>query len=160
MPATKPVSGKDIRKMRISHEKAEARTEAERKTASSTRSLVCPDYLSPEAKREWERIVAVDSSREIPLIYDSDIAGLIMLCENWAVFIEAQTEWAKTQRVILRQKETNKIIVNPAIAEMNRISKSIMPMYERYGLTPVGRARIAADMAKLGSGNDDDPDFD
>lgn len=158
MSRTKSVINRDNN---ISHRRRDGldkREKEESKLASATRNLIVPEYLTAEAKKEWARIVEIDNSRAKPIIYDSDISMLQVLCEQWAAWIISQREWAKKQNTAWMGKDTAgnpKAIFNPYVSEMRRLAKEMKPLYAAFAMTPQGRAQFG-----IYAGKNIDNDFD
>jgi len=99
----------DNNKFHKSRDSIYRRQELEKQLQTSARNLICPDYLTTDAKVEWQRIVAIDNLRK-PIIYDSDIAMLEVLCELWCIYINEQWQRTLRQLTVIKNQETWSLI--------------------------------------------------
>lgn len=164
MSRTKSATNRDNNVSHRSREQLDIRAAAEIDLSSQTRNLACPAYLTDEAKKEWARIVSIDNSRKNKIIYDSDSAALEMLCELRSAWIRCQANWTaacgitrSTRDEIIECIELEKDIY----AELRKLSKEAELQYSKFGLTPLGRAKLAVAGAKdANKENEEDGFFD
>lgn len=119
----------------------------------TTKILRVPKYLSPEAKREWRRVMKLYNQMEADILSDLDQQALIMYCEATAVYKKAQEQWTKLQQVATPNPDGQKLI-DSILKTMERQSKIISSLSEQLCLTPVGRARMGMNATKP---EEDDP---
>ena len=112
----------------------------------------CPDWLSPEAKKFWKRLVPILESVD-GLLRQSDLTALESLCETYS-------QW-KTASLVL-QKEGQTITANsgyvqqrPEVAIAQKTGKMVMEYLGAFGLTPSSRARLGIKPEPKGDGFDD-----
>lgn len=117
-----------------------------------------PEWLTPEARAEWHRVVPGLSVLDI--LKPEDRAMLAAYCESWASFrvlceliaeqgqtIEHETTTTGPQGT----RHTYKVIVNPLLAARDRVGKEMRGYAAQFGLSP------SSEMA-LGKVADDDGD--
>lgn len=98
-----------------------------------------PEWLSPEAKREWTRLVAEFNS--IGLLTKVDRMTLTALCQNWADYVDAVADlrehgWSTVT-------ESGYEAPRPAVAKMHKALDKVLTIGAKYGITPSDRARMA-----------------
>lgn len=103
--------------------------------------LMPPDYLSPFAKQEWDRVLKLYKEMEINILSDLDQTALIIYCEATAIYRKAHEVWAKHQQVVNTNEDAQKII-DKTFRTMQTQSQIISKYSEQLCLTPVGRARM------------------
>lgn len=119
----------------------------------TTKVLRVPKHLTPEAKKEWRRVMKLYNLMEVDILSDLDQQALIMYCEATAIYKKAQEQWAKLQQVATTNPDGQKLIDN-IFRTMERQTKIISSLSEQLCLTPVGRARMGMNATKA---EDDDP---
>lgn len=131
----------------------EAREESYKKLQVS-KVLKCPSFLTPEAKKEWKRVMKLYNQMEAEILSDLDQQALIMYCEATAIYKKAQEQWAKLNQVATPNQDGQKLLDN-IFKTMERQSKTISSLSEQLCLTPVGRARMG--MNATNKKEEDDP---
>lgn len=131
----------------------EAREESYAKLQVS-KVLKCPSHLTPEAKKEWKRVMKLYNQMEADILSDLDQQALIMYCEATAIYKKAQEQWAKLNQVATPNPEGQKIL-DSIFKSMERQTKIISSLSEQLCLTPVGRARMG--MNPSNSKEEEDP---
>ncbi|MFI0897108.1 phage terminase small subunit P27 family [Streptomyces sp. NPDC020983] len=107
-----------------------------------------PDWLSDEARAEWERIVPGLS--RLDLLKPEDGAAPAAYCEAWATFREA-TE--TVQREGLTTEARQGMLPHPAVGTARPAGRELRAWAGRSGLTPsTGQA--------LARGSENEPDLD
>lgn len=119
----------------------------------TTKILRVPSHLSPEAKKEWRRVMKLYNQMEADILSDLDQQALIMYCEATAVYKKAQEQWVKLQQVATPNPDGQKLI-DSILKTMERQSKIVSSLSEQLCLTPVGRARMGMNPTKV---EEDDP---
>jgi P27 family predicted phage terminase small subunit len=129
-----------------SKESVEARREAEEALRTSD-LLLPPEYLSPLAKIEWDRLLKLYRTMDADILSDLDIGALTIYCEAYAIYMKAHEVWVKFQQVVNTNPDAQKII-DKSFAVMEKQSNTMYKFSEQLCLTPIGRARMG--MAKKG----------
>ncbi|GAA1780897.1 MULTISPECIES: phage terminase small subunit P27 family [Actinomycetes] len=103
-----------------------------------------PDWLSPEAAAEWDRVLP-ELSR-LDLVKESDRAALAAYCEAWATFVEATlTVQQEGQFIEARQGK----LAHPAVGIARAAGREMRSWAAHFGLTP------STEQALARSGGDD-----
>ena len=100
-----------------------------------------PGWLSPEAKREWNRVVAELDA--IGLLATVDRALLTAYCECWGQYVDAVKALRKAGSMTF---ETDKgyIAQRPEIGIAKAMVEKMMQLSTRFGFTPSDRAKMVA----------------
>lgn len=121
----------------------------------------CPGWLSPEGKREWERVVPGLSVLDI--LKPEDRGVLAAYCETWSVYklaSESVIREGLTQFVTITIENsrgtivTEKPVANPNVAIARAAGKELRAFAAQFGLSPT------AEMALGKTGGPDDGDDD
>lgn len=99
-----------------------------------------PETLSPEARREWQRMAG--QLCDLGLLTEIDRAALAMYCEFWADFTEA-SEMVEKQGKVIKTKAGN-VIENPYYSIKKRSADLARAFLAEFGMTPASRARVSA----------------
>lgn len=129
------------------HTKAEMDARRENEVTGAEAKLKPPKELSPEAKKEWRRIVKLYRQLDAEVINDLDVNLLAGYCENVAIFKAAEREYQAAPLTVW-DEESAKWLDNPNIKIMDGAMKNIMKAAELLCLSPVGRARMGVLAAK------------
>lgn len=127
------------------HTKAELEARREGEVRGAEARLKPPRTLSPEAKKEWRRIVKLYRQLDAEVINDLDIHLLAAYCENVAIFQKAEVEY---QQQAIAEHTDKGWTESPYIRIMDGAAKNIMKAAEQLCLSPVGRARMGVLAAK------------
>lgn len=103
-----------------------------------------PEWLSEEARAEWDRVMP-ELSR-LDLVKESDRAGLAAYCEAWATFREA-TETVQREGLTIEAKQGT--LAHPAVAIARNAGREVRSWAAHFGLTP------STEQALARSGGDD-----
>ncbi|KOU20958.1 terminase [Streptomyces sp. WM6372] len=103
-----------------------------------------PDWLSPEAAAEWDRVMP-ELSR-LDLVKESDRASLAAYCEAWATFREA-TETVQREGLTIEARQGT--LAHPAVAIARAAGREVRSWAGHFGLTP------STEQALARSGGDD-----
>jgi P27 family predicted phage terminase small subunit len=110
---------------------------------------VPPEWLSPEAAAEWQR-VAPELAR-LDLLKPADRAGLAAYCETWSEYVAAtralQAHGGLTH--VVNQGE----IAHPAVAVRRNAGRELRMWAGRFGLTPSDENSLAARVGDLDTAN-------
>jgi len=116
--------------------------------------LRCPAHLSPEAKKEWKRIVKLYREFDAPILNDLDVNALEVYCEALVTYRKAINMVRQTAEVA-KFKGDDKQRKNPWLTVANEAAGQIKKYGEILLLDPVSRARVG--LAKSKAEDDDDP---
>ncbi len=97
-----------------------------------------PGYLSAEAKREWRRIVP--QLDRIGMLTQMDRATLVMYCEAWATFKDANDVIQETN-IVIRNSNGN-LVRNPMAIVRDSAFDQIYKLSSLYGFDPSTRSRL------------------
>lgn len=131
-------------------------------TGASTR-LKAPVWLSPGAKAEWKRIVALykeadiigilnDLDQAVMIAYTTEVDIRDTLIKAWneerKIYSEEITESSKTKTsagggVETTDGKNKRRAINPLLREIERHNAMIRQLAEQLALTPAGRAAYA-----------------
>jgi P27 family predicted phage terminase small subunit len=98
-----------------------------------------PDWLSPEASAEWDRLLAMLLERRT--ISRADGAMLAMLCSTYAAWRTAIAAEAKVGAVT--ETATGGFKQSPESLAANQLGKLLITMLREFGLTPASRHHVA-----------------
>lgn len=146
-----PIAVLDNSKWHMTAEEMEARANGEPKGADD--SLVPPKALSKEAKKEWDRLVALYRQLDAPILNNLDTGILSAYCECRAIYERAQKELKKDPTSIVWTEKGP--VENPLIKILDKQGQLIAKYGEQLALSPVSRARIG--IAKAKKELEDDP---
>lgn len=133
----KPVS---TIKKNLTHEEKKIRQTTEDRLKVKNK-IQMPSYLSPLAKKEWQRLMRLYKKMDADIISSLDLNALVIYCEAVAVYQKAQEVWVKNQGVASLDPETQKIL-NQVFRTMREQSRIISSYASDLCLTPIGRAKI------------------
>lgn len=102
-----------------------------------------PEWLSVEAKKEWNRLVLV--LNKYNLLTDLDRNSLGLYCQTFADYKEALKYCEKG--ALIKTKNGN-IIQNPAVSLKNRVLQILQRLGAEFGLSPSARAGMSIPKAK------------
>ena len=142
----------DNKSLKVNNQELATREESWQKL-KTTKVLRVPKHLTPEAKKEWRRVMKLYNLMEVDILSDLDQQALIMYCEATAIYKKAQEQWAKLNQVATPNPDGQKLI-DSIFRTMERQSKLISSLSEQLCLTPVGRARMGMNPTKV---EEDDP---
>lgn len=128
-----------IKKNLTKHEK-ETREKTE-EALKVKNKIVMPSYLSPLAKKEWQRLMRLYKNMKGEILTSLDLNSLVIYCEAVAVYQKAQQVWVNNQGVATLDKEAQKIM-NQVFKTMREQSQIISRYASDLCLTPIGRAKI------------------
>lgn len=106
--------------------------------------LDCPEWLLPEAKKEWERLA--DLMNQMGVLTEVDMVAFAAYCQSYARWKEAQehidSEGSTFETDKGYQQQT------PWVGIANTNQKLMLQAASEFGLTPSSRSRIVAGSAK------------
>lgn len=139
-----PLKLVDNAKARHTKETMEGRQDGE--PEGCTDKLTPPRTLSPDAKKEWRRVVKLYRQLNTKIINDLDVSTLSAYCESVAIYRRAQTEYQNKPLVYMNAD--GRPAENPYISIMRREGQNIAKYSEQLCLSPIGRARMGVAAAK------------
>lgn len=115
-----------------------------------------PEWLTAEARAEWERVVP--GLTRLDILKEEDRAVLAAYCETWARFVEA-TRDVQQRGLTIENHSTRKdgtestwTTTNPAVGIASTAGKELRAFAAQFGLTPSSEAALA----KGGDDGDED----
>ena len=100
----------------------------------------CPDHLGPEAREEWDRLVA--SLGGIPgLLTPADRGLMAAYCDAYGRWVVATREVENSSPVVKAPKSGHPM-QNPWRSEANKALDQMAKFGSEFGLSPAARARI------------------
>jgi len=100
----------------------------------------CPDHLSPEAKKEWERVAPL--LEKLHLLTHIDRGALALYCQAWARWVEAE-EALRTYGVMVKSPNGFPM-QSPYLAVANRAMEQMRALLTEFGMSPSSRSRVSA----------------
>jgi P27 family predicted phage terminase small subunit len=92
---------------------------------------VKPDWLSPEASDEWDRVLP--ELVRLKLTKAEDAAALASYCEAWSTFVTATLT---VQRDGLTIEAKQGLLAHPAVAIARNAGRELRAWAAHFGLTP------------------------
>lgn len=111
-----------------------------------TAKLTPPRDLSPEARKEWNRVVRLYRQLNLPILNDLDLNLLAAYCTSCAIFHDAQRQLQEADLTVFGANGEPK--PNPLLAIIEKQGKLLAKYVEQLCLSPVGRARYALEATK------------
>ena len=105
-------------------------------------SLRCPNYLLPEARKEWRRLAPI--LMNLGLLTAADAVPFAGSCQAYARWREAQDEI--TRHGSIYKDGDGRIRPNPYIAIANQQMREIKSFAADFGLTPSNRTAMIANV--------------
>lgn len=99
---------------------------------------VAPEWLSAEARAEWDRVLP-ELSR-LDLVKEGDRAALAAYCEAWATFRQA-TETVQHEGLTIEAKQGT--LAHPAVAIARAAGRELRSWAAHFGLTPSTEQALA-----------------
>ena len=96
-----------------------------------------PEILSPRAKVHWKDIIASLGTANI--LANMDIDALILYCENWAKWSEANENIEKFGMVIRSPKDNKTPVLSPYFTISLKTGDQLRRLLTQFGMTPVAR---------------------
>ena len=132
----------DISTGKIGKEKIRNRQEQEKKLKIDRESLIAPEWLSPNAKLEFERVV--EEVSKINILDNLDLSVLAIYCNAYDGYI--QTVEILNKEGLIQYKETSNgdalAIAHPAINTQEKYVKQIMQCSTKLGLATTDRLKL------------------
>ncbi len=142
MRGRKPIPAQliDIKVHKTKEDELNRRLSVEEKLMVSS-VLEPPEFLTPVALEEWNRVLNLYQEMEINILSDLDRQALIIYCEAVSIYRKAHEVWSEHQQVVDTDDDAQKII-DKTFKTMQTQSQIISKYSEQLALTPVGRARM------------------
>lgn len=104
---------------------------------------ICPDWLTDDAKEEWERLASV--MNKMGILSEVDQSAFAVYCQTWARWKEAQEHITAEGSTYETEAGVKK---NPWVAIANEWQAKLLSVCGEFGLTPSSRSRIVAANSK------------
>ena len=104
----------------------------------------CPEWLLPEAKKEWKRLA--DLMNQMGVLTEVDMAAFAAYCQSYARWKEAQEHISSEGSTFETDKGYQQ--QTPWVGIANTNQKLMLQAASEFGLTPSSRSRIVAGNAK------------
>ncbi|MBR5010719.1 MAG: phage terminase small subunit P27 family [Clostridia bacterium] len=114
-------------------------------------SIHCPQYLLPDARREWKRLAPV--LIQMGLLTAADVIPFAAYCTAFARWKEAEEEITKHGSIY--KDGEGRIRPNPYIAIANQQLREIKSLAAEFGLTPSNRSAMIANVMSAMNQNAD-----
>ena len=98
-----------------------------------------PGWLSPEAKREWNRVVG--ELAELGLLAKIDRALISAYCQCWAMYVDAIKDIAANGTMFVTDK--GYVGQRPSVAIAARMLEKMNQLSAKFGFTPADRSKMA-----------------
>lgn len=108
-----------------------------------------PEWLTPEARAEWDRVLPGLS--RLDLLKPEDRAALAAYCEAWATFRKA-TEIVEREGLTIEAKQGK--LTHPAVGIARAAGREVRAWAAHFGLTPSTEQALARG---ADDGGDDNP---
>ena len=110
-----------------------------KKTEAVTSKYPAPDYLPPEGKKEWEKIIT--AYEKIEMITITDLSILALWCDTWAKWLENEREYVKEKR----KKEYDGKLQRMRLLHITAkdLRKDLMSLACKFGFSPVDKMKLA-----------------
>jgi P27 family predicted phage terminase small subunit len=111
-----------------------------------------PEFLTPEALAEWNRIVP--ELQRLEIVKTIDRAALASYCETWARFVSAQMDIRADGMYVTGSQ--GQPVKSPAVAIAEAASKELRAWCAEFGFTPSAEGNLNIG-APADGGDDGDP---
>jgi len=109
----------------------------------------CPEWLHPDAKKEWKRLSA--ELKRLGLLSLMDTAAFAGYCQSYAMYrhcVEYVNEHGPTYKVYDQNGDLKMVRAYPEVAQSDRHLANIRAFAAEFGFTPSSRGRIEVDTLK------------
>ena len=115
---------------------------------------VCPDWLHPLAKEEWQRIM--DNFSDLGLVTAPDQSALAAYCQAYARWVQAEADVEKLGLLInepIKSRYTGEVTgvrikKNPAVTVAQQERQAMLTAGRLFGLNPAARSVLAVPEAE------------
>lgn len=122
---------------------------------SSVEKLQCPDFVSPDAKAYWEKVVPL--LIEEGTVDERDWSALVILCEAWGDFVDAVRTLKKEGQYY--ETANGAKCPHPALKLKSQAQRMVNGFLEKFGLQPTTRARLPVIVAPAVADKDSYAEF-
>ena len=105
-------------------------------------SIHCPQYLLPDARKEWKRLAPI--LIQMGLLTAADVVPFAAYCTAFARWKEAEEEISRHGSIY--KDNEGRIRPNPYIAIANQQLREIKSFAAEFGLTPSNRSAMIANV--------------
>jgi P27 family predicted phage terminase small subunit len=137
-PKPQPVS------LKLLHGRAEGRDSAGREIKPVPGFVrlppEAPDFLPPEARAEWDRVVP--ELQRLEILKPIDRAALTAYCLIWQRLVDAQADIAAGK--LTTKGSQGQLVQHPSVQVALAASKELRAWCSEFGLTPSSENRLAA----------------
>jgi len=95
----------------------------------------CPDHLTGEARKEWERII--DELDAMGVLVTADRGAVAMYCSAWARWVKAERELASG--IVVESPKTKVPMHSLWLTVSNQAQDRMLALGKELGLTPRSR---------------------
>lgn len=131
----------DISTGKIGKEKIQARKEAEKKLKANRDDLIAPEWLTENAKIEFERVVS--ECDKINILDNLDLGVLAIYCNAYDGYIETTKKLEVEGLVKKKMTRTGELeFINPLVNVQEKYVKYIMQSSAKLGLATTDRLKL------------------
>ncbi len=99
-----------------------------------------PKELSPQAREHWNTVLA--SLEEANILATMDTDGLVLYCETWVRWAEANANIEKFGMVIRSPKDNKTPVQSPYFSISLKTGEQLRRLLTEFGMTPVSRVGL------------------
>lgn len=131
----------DISTGKIGKEKIQARKEAEKKLKANRDDLIAPEWLTENAKSEFNRVVY--QCDKINILDNLDLGVLAIYCNAYDGYIETTKKLEIEGLVKKKMTKTGELeFINPLVNVQEKYVKYIMQSSAKLGLATTDRLKL------------------
>lgn len=131
----------DISSGKIGKENIKNRQEAEKKLKAERNDLIAPDWLSDNAKIEFERVVS--ECDKINILDNLDLGVLAIYCNAYDGYVETTKKLEVEGLVKTKMTKTGILeFINPLVNVQEKYVKYIMQSSSKLGLATTDRLKL------------------
>lgn len=106
----------------------------------ATKIPPCPEHLSPEAQKEWQRVST--QLAQLKLLTEVDRAALAAYCQAWSRWVQAEQEMAQADFQMITITEKGYPVLSPWFSVADKALKQMKAFLAEFGMTPSSRSRV------------------
>ena len=132
----------DVSTGKIGKEKIKIRQEQEKKLKADRDDLVAPEWLTPNAKTEFERVV--NECEKINILDNLDLGVLAIYCNSYDTYIETSKKLEKEGSIKYKTtKDGDEMaFINPLVNVQEKCVKYILQCSTKLGLATTDRLKL------------------
>ena len=132
----------DVSTGKIGKEKIKIRQEQEKKLKADRDDLVAPEWLTPNAKTEFERVV--NECEKINILDNLDLGVLAIYCNSYDTYIETSKKLEKEGSIKYKTtKDRDEMaFINPLVNVQEKCVKYILQCSTKLGLATTDRLKL------------------